>query len=219
MAFFAPFQEDSPLYSSGHGDSGENTGLIQSLDGGKTWEKVSNVNDSPVDFHAMAVSKTDPMIILGFDSATQDLFKTTDGGKTWEIFQSPGHVSSIAILPSDSKVIFTGTSKGIFKSENGGETWSHLGSYQKLGVFALAFDEEDRLFASVDTFGLVSSDNFGESWNNFENIDLTITSIAADSQNKVIYLAGYSPDGFQEVYKFTYDLKNFDLIGTNQELS
>jgi hypothetical protein len=219
MAFFAPLQEGYPLYSSGHGDAGENTGLIQSLDGGKTWEKVSDVNDSPVDFHAMAVSKIDPKIIIGFDSGTRNLFKTIDGGNTWDTLQSPGNISSLAISPKDSKFILAGTSQGIFKSENGGESWSQLKSYQKLGVLALAFDEEGRLFASVDTFGLVSSSDFGESWDDLENIGLTITSIAADSQNKVIYVSGFSADGYQEVYKLSYDLNSYDLIGTNKDLT
>jgi hypothetical protein len=46
---------------------------------------------------------------------------------------------------------------------------------------------------------------------------LTITSIAGDSENKIIYIAGFSPDGFQEVYKGSFDGSNWELIGTNEE--
>jgi hypothetical protein len=219
MAFSAPLEPGYPLYASGHPETGGATGLIQSTDGGQTWQHVSNVIDPPVDFHAMAVSKMDPNIIIGFDSAARGLFKTMDSGKTWETLQQPEYISALAISPFDSNVIMAGTSKGIFRSDDGGQSWLQMASYKKLNVLALSFDDDARLFASVDTFGLVSSSDFGESWDKFENIDLTITSITADSQNETIYVAGYSSEGYQEVYKLSYDLESYDLIGTNEELN
>lgn len=219
MAFNAPPKPGYPLYASGHPETGGNTGLIQSTDGGKTWQHVSNVIEPSVDFHAMAVSKMDPRIIVGFDSAARGLFKTTDGGKTWETLQQPEYINALAISPFDSNVIMAGTDRGIFKSDDGGQSWSQMGSYSKLNVSALAFDDDAILFASVDTFGLVSSSNFGESWDGLGNLGLTVTSIAADSQSEAIYVAGYSSEGYQEVYKLSYDLNSFDLIGTNEELN
>jgi len=219
MAFNAPPKPGYPLYASGHPETGGNTGLIQSTDGGKTWQHVSNVIEPSVDFHAMAVSKMDPRIIVGFDSAARGLFKTTDGGKTWETLQQPEYINALAISPFDSNVIMAGTDRGIFKSDDGGQSWSQMGSYTKLNVSALAFDDDAILFASVDTFGLVSSSNFGESWDTLGNLGLTVTSIAADSQSEAIYVAGYSSEGYQEVYKLSYDLNSFDLIGTNEELN
>lgn len=219
MAFNAPPKPGYPLYASGHPETGGNTGLIQSTDGGKTWQHVSNVIEPSVDFHAMAVSKMDPRIIVGFDSAARGLFKTTDGGKTWETLQQPEYINALAISPFDSNVIMAGTDRGIFKSDDGGQSWSQMGSYTKLNVSALAFDDNAILFASVDTFGLVSSSNFGESWDGLGYLGLTVTSIAADSQSEAIYVAGYSSEGYQEVYKLSYDLNSFDLIGTNEELN
>jgi len=219
MAFNAPPKPGYPLYASGHPETGGNTGLIKSTDGGKTWQHVSNVIEPSVDFHAMAVSKMDPRIIVGFDSAARGLFKTTDGGKTWETLQQPEYINALAISPFDSNVIMAGTDRGIFKSDDGGQSWSQMGSYTKLNVSALAFDDDAILFASVDTFGLVSSSNFGESWDVLGNLGLTVTSIAADSQSEAIYVAGYSSEGYQEVYKLSYDLNSFELIGTNEELN
>ena len=85
-------------------------------------------------------------------------------------------------------------------------------------MYALAFDDERRLFASVKTFGVVQSGNLGKSWRIFESVDLTVTSIATDSQNKEIYIAGFSSGGFQEVYKIKYDSSSYELIGTNKGL-
>ncbi|MBT8252115.1 MAG: hypothetical protein KJO99_04710, partial [Nitrosopumilus sp.] len=97
-------------------------------------------------------------------------------------------------------------------------TWIHLDAYRDLAVFALAFDDDGKLFASVKTFGLVQSDDFGDSWESFQHVDLTVTSIAADSQHKEIYVGGYSSEGFQEVYKIKYDSSSYDQIGTNKGL-
>lgn len=218
MAFNAPPVPGVPLYASGHPSTGGNTGLIKSSNGGVTWEHVSNVIEPPVDFHAMAISKQNPEMIIGFDSGARGLFKTVDAGKTWETLEYPEYISALAISPNNSELIFAGTGNGIYKSDNGGRNWIHLDAYQKMTVFALAFDDDGKLFASVKTFGMVQSDDFGESWKDMQNIDLTVSSIAADSENNYLYVGGYSSGGFQEVYKISYDGSSYDMIGTNKGL-
>lgn len=218
MAFNAPPIPGIPLYASGHPSTGGNTGLIKSNDGGVTWQTVSEVLEPPVDFHAMAISKQNPEMIIGFDSSGRGLFKTIDAGKTWEQSEPPEYVSALAISPHNSELIFAGTEKGIFKSDNGGQTWIHLNTYQGLSVFALAFDNDEKLFASVKTFGMVQSNDLGKSWEDMQNVDFTVTSIAADSQSKELYIGGFSSGGFQEVFKISYDANSYELIGTNKGL-
>ena len=218
MAFIAPPIPGIPLYASGHPSTGGNTGLIKSNDGGVTWEFVSNVIEPPVDFHAMTTSKQNPEIIVGFDSGARGLFKTADAGKTWETLEYPEYISALAISPDNSELIYAGTGNGIFKSDNNGQTWTQLDTYQGMAVFALAFDDNGRLFASVKTFGIVYSDDSGESWEDMQNVDLTVSGIAADSENGFLYVGGYSSGGFQEVYKITYDVESYEMIGTNKGL-
>lgn len=217
MAFNAPPSPGIPLYASGHPSTGGNTGLIKSNNGGKTWEFVSNVIEPPVDFHAMAISKHDPRILIGFDSGARGLFKTTDAGNTWNSLEYPEYITALAILPDDSDWIFAGTGNGVYKSSDGGATWKHL-NYKGLTVYALGFDDDGILFASVDTLGLVRSDDKGESWIDMQDINLTITSIAADSEKRLLYVGGYSPKGFQEVYRIPYDVSFYEIIGTNRGL-
>lgn len=218
MAFNAPPIPGVPLYASGHPSTGGNTGLIKSTDGGVTWETVSKVIEPPVDFHAMAISKQNPEILIGFDSGARGLFKTMDAGKTWETLEYPEYISALAFSPNDSQLIFAGTGNGIFKSNDGGETWSHLDAYQGLLVHALTVDDNRKLFASVATFGLIASDDYGESWEDLQDIDLTVTSIVSDSSNH-LYIGGYSSGGFQEVYKIPYDVSSYEIIGTNKGLT
>ena len=174
--------------------------------------------EPPVDFHAMATSKQNPDIIVGFDSGARGLFKTADAGKTWETLEYPEYISALAISPDNSELIYAGTGNGIFKSDNNGQTWTQFDTYQGMAVYALAFDDNGRLFASVKTFGIVYSDDSGESWEDMQNVDLTVSSIAADSENSFLYVGGYSSGGFQEVYKIPYDAETYEVIGTNKGL-
>lgn len=217
MAFNASHDKDSPLYASGHPSSGGNTGLIKSTDGGMTWQQVAKVLEPAVDFHAMTLSKSDPNLILGFDSGGRGLFKTIDAGNTWENLEYPEYISALAISPNDSQLIFAGTGNGIFKSNDMGITWNHI-AYEGLIISAMSFDDQGILFASVDTFGLVRSDDLGVTWEDLPDIDLTVTSIAFDSPNKILYVGGFSSGGFQEVYKLSYDVTSYELIGTNKGL-
>jgi photosystem II stability/assembly factor-like uncharacterized protein len=217
MAFNAPHDKVSPLYASGHPSTGGNTGLIKSTDGGITWQSVSNVLEPAVDFHAMTLSKRDPNLILGFDSGGRGLFKTVDAGKTWENLEYPEYISALTISPNDSQLIFAGTGNGIYNSNDGGKTWNHI-AYEGLAVYAMNFDDQGILFASVDTFGLVRSNDLGASWEDLPDIDLTVTSIAFDSPNKILYVSGFSSGGFQEVYRLSYDIASYELIGTNKGL-
>src|SRR3990172_423748 len=212
MAFNAPPITGIPLYASGHPSTGGNTGLIKSIDGGQSWESVAKVLEPPVDFHAMAVSKSDPNTIIGFDSAGRGLFKTTDAGKTWETLQYPEYVSALAISPNDSQIIFAGTGKGIFQSTDGAKTWTQLDEYKGITILALVFDENGVLYAT-NQFGLSRTADLGKTWEKINGPDLTITSIAVDAQNKIIYVSGYSRDGYQEVYRTKDDGSSWEIIG------
>ena len=221
MAFNAPQTAGAPLYSSGHPSTGGNTGLIKSTDGGQTWVVVSKVLDPAVDFHAMAVSKSDPSIVIGFDSGGRGLFRTTDAGKNWEKFDYPGnYVTALAISPSDSNNILAGTESGLFQSSDGGATWTQLNQYKGITVMALAFDSDGNLYASTQEFGLAKSSDLGKTWENISHPPdrLTATSIAVDSENKIIYVAGFAaPQGYQEVFRSSsLNGNGWQLVGTNR---
>jgi photosystem II stability/assembly factor-like uncharacterized protein len=216
MAFNAPYQKDVPLYASGHPATGGNTGLIKSTDGGVTWQKVSDVLNPPVDFHAMALSKSDPNTIIGFDSGGRGLFKTSDAGNTWDTLPFPEYISSIVILPDDSNKVFIGTGKGIYQSNDGGVSWAKISQYDGITILALGIDEKGVLYASTSEFGLSRSEDLGKTWQQIKKPNLTILTITPDSMNNLVYVAGYSPEGFQEVYKISSE--NIEMIGTNKGL-
>jgi hypothetical protein len=221
MAFNAPQTPGIPLYSSGHPSTGGNTGLIQSTDGGQTWEVVATVLDPPVDFHAMALSKSDPSIIMGFDSGGRGLFKTADAGRTWEKLDYPGqYVAALAISPNDSNIVFAGTGDGLYVSNDGGARWTQLDQYKGMAVMALAFDADGNLYGSTEDSGLARSSDLGKKWESINRPpnSLTATSIAVDSDNEMIYVAGFAaPQGYQEVFRSsTLNGDGWELVGTNK---
>jgi photosystem II stability/assembly factor-like uncharacterized protein len=190
------------------------------LDGGQTWQVVSTVLDPPVDFHAMAVSASDPDTIIGFDSGGRGLFKTVDAGKTWEQLDYPSnYVISLAIAPNDPEATFASTPSGLFQSSDGAASWTQLEQYKGIAVMALAFDAEGNLYASTEQFGLAKSPDLGKTWESISRPpdSLTVTSIAVDSQNGMLYVAGHAaPQGYQEVFKGNFDGSDWQLIGTNK---
>ncbi len=214
MGFNAPRAVGHPLYASGHPLTGGSTGLIKSEDGGQTWERVSNVLEPPVDFHAMAVGKSDPNVILGFDSGGRGLFKTSDAGKTWKKLDYPSYVISLAISP-ESQIVFAGTKDGIFQTDDDGKSWIQLEQYKGVAVLALAFDEDGVLYVS-NKLGLSRSPDFGKTWEKIDAPSMMISSIAVDSHSKVIYVAGSSSGGFEEVFRSSDGGKSWQLIGTDK---
>jgi photosystem II stability/assembly factor-like uncharacterized protein len=221
MAFNAPLADGIPLYASGHPSTGGNTGLIKSMDGGKTWSQVATVLDPPVDFHAMATGKSDPNVIIGYDSGGRGLFRTTDAGNTWDKLPDPDYITSLAIDPTDSNAVFAGfagAQKGFGISKDGGTSWTLLDSLKGLTIYTLAIDERGMLYAYTSETGLSKSADKGQTWEKINIPKFTVMTMTVDSQNDVIYIGGYVPDGYQEVYKSSDGGANWDLIGTNKEL-
>jgi len=61
--------------------------------------------------------------------------------------------------------------------------------------------------------------DLGETWEAIERPpdNLTATSISVDSENKIIYVAGFAaPQGYQEVFKGSLEGSDGQLVGTNK---
>jgi photosystem II stability/assembly factor-like uncharacterized protein len=93
------------------------------------------------------------------------VWKTTDAGRTWApIFddQPTGSIGALAVAPSNSDVIYVGSSEGlqrpdlsvgdgIYKSTDGGKSWVHLGLRDAQQIPAIVVDPKnpDRLFVAA----------------------------------------------------------------------
>ncbi|HXA64215.1 MAG TPA: YCF48-related protein [Bryobacteraceae bacterium] len=123
--------------------------LLRSDDGGQTWR--------PLPFPAVARGVFNSVIIhptesghfyAGLDagdSRDSGVYESKDGGEQWRALPGIGgrRIYSLAISPSDPRVLAAGTSQGVFLSADGGETWQRISrenDSEMQDITALAFD-------------------------------------------------------------------------------
>lgn len=93
----------------------------------------------------------------------------SNGYASFPPYRGP-EISSIAISPKNTKVIYAGTGEGIFKSTNRGKSWQFIGkgSHLERGVNSLAIDplRSDTLYIGgyLEDEGVRKSTDSGRSW-------------------------------------------------------
>jgi hypothetical protein len=110
---------------SGHPDPSQslppNLGLIESRDGGRSWQNISLSGQA--DFHVL---RSAGRTVYGVDSGTGRLMVSTDGGREWNERTPPAGVLDLAIDPGDADRIVVSTERGVFGSPDGGQGWRPL---------------------------------------------------------------------------------------------
>lgn len=170
---------------SGHPDLRErdlpsDLGLIESRDGGQTWQPISLLGEA--DFHVLESAGGR---LYGFDSMSGRLLKSTDGGASWEEMTAPDALLDLAVRPEIPRRVLAATERGLLASADGGRTWSETGS-RKLGL--LAWAEDGRVFL-VDGTGrvFVGAGEDGGGWRPVG--DAGGTPAAFIAQGGVLYVA------------------------------
>jgi hypothetical protein len=132
------------MFRSGHPFTGGSLG-VQSSPDGNGWEKLSDVLEPPVDFHAMTVSQADGKTIYGFDSLSGKTLRSVDGGRTWK--QLPMREIDSAVFsfaaPPTAGVVLAATSSGLFRSTDQGKLWLRISSIGDGYVVSVAADAND----------------------------------------------------------------------------
>jgi hypothetical protein len=143
-------------------DSPPNLGLIESRDGGETWESVSLLGEA--DFHVLHAAGER---IYGYDGTQGRLMVSSDGGGRWTQRTPPAAVFDLAIDPRDGARIVASTEQGVFSSADAGKSWRPLRD-DTAGL--LAWPAADRLYL-VDGQGQVQhSTDGGRRWRPAGNI-------------------------------------------------
>jgi photosystem II stability/assembly factor-like uncharacterized protein len=118
------FKGPDAIVASGHSKGGtlpQNVGLIESPDGGKTWQAVSGLGE--IDYHDVEVSGDMVVALRTDDPNSVQLSK--DGGKTFEARAAPSAAAAldVAVNPGNPKQWAVGTESGTFTSNNEGGSW------------------------------------------------------------------------------------------------
>lgn len=113
---FAALGEDH-FIASGHPGPGvdlpQPVGLIESVDGGRSWAQVSRGGES--DFHLLSAADSGT---VGFDGALW----TTEDHRRWQQGSTPGQLVDMAVRPGTEEVVAT-TADGVVRSPDLGATW------------------------------------------------------------------------------------------------
>lgn len=146
------------LVASGHPgpdtDMPDPVGLIESTDGGHTWEPLSRVGVS--DFHALAATEG---TVIGFD----DALRATDDGQEWyDLDPKVQQVMGLAVS-EDAEIVLATTQDGLRRSEDGGRSFVQIDGTPPL-VFIDWVPGTDEVYG-IDVGGTVHrSEDTGKSW-------------------------------------------------------
>jgi photosystem II stability/assembly factor-like uncharacterized protein len=169
---------------SGHPDLRDDLppllGLIESSDGGRSWESISLLGEA--DFHALRATGS---LVHGYDASGERLMLSGDGGRTWTTRRPPGPLADVVVDPDDPDHLVAAGQAGLLRSPDGGRTWSPLGAPPGL----LAWPTRDALYAvSFDGRALLSSDG-GGSWSPTGRVAGEPAALtAADSRTLIVAL-------------------------------
>ena len=148
---------------SGHPDGRDKLppflGLIESRDGGGTWQPVSL--QGKVDFHVLEVSGRR---VYGFGSDFETrkprFMASSDRGKNWADHQIPEPFASLAIKPDDAGHLVAAGENGLHGSRDAGASWRALGGRPGL----LAWTKRDELYLLGNDGGVSVSRRGGRDW-------------------------------------------------------
>lgn len=148
------------FYSSGHPALGSPLknpfGLIKSKDRGQTWEHLGLTGEA--DFHLLATSYHTNTVYVFNPTANSrmphpGLYFTTDDGRQWRAAKAAGvagSVASLAVHPTQDKVVAVGTGSGLYLSQDYGATFQRLVRRPQVLAICFAFDEQHLWFSSFD---------------------------------------------------------------------
>jgi photosystem II stability/assembly factor-like uncharacterized protein len=148
-------------------------GVWKTVDAGNTWLNISDGFFKTGTVGAIAVSESDPNIVIvgmgehaarGVMTSMGDgVYKSTDAGKTWKHIglDNSRHISDVIVHPTNPDIIFVtaqgaqygaSTERGVYRSQDGGENWERvLYVNENTGASSLSMDMNNPriLYASM----------------------------------------------------------------------
>lgn len=188
MAFVGNSHSPATIFASGHPQSGGNLGIVRSLDGGKTWQSVSDGLDGPVDFHLMAIAPNNSNRLFG---DMQGLQRSEDGGLSWQRAGSlPEGTYSFALSGVDQDRLYAASDAGLVVSTDAGQQWQPAGvpAYPATLVHTTA---QGQVVAFVAGMGLIVADERTGNWQVLNNqfgqrVPLAMAQSGSDPQHWVL---------------------------------
>ncbi len=167
----------SVFIASGNSSGGGKLGVVRSDDGGKSWDVLAASDQGRNDFHAMALSPSDPSVVYG---VSEGLSVSRDGGRTWkDAGPLPAETFAIAASNGNANILYAATIKALYTSRDGGKNWDYGYMILKPATM-VSVTPNGKLYAFIYGVGLIVADEPNFNWK----------VISTDFQNRyLLYLA------------------------------
>ena len=205
---------------------GETSGIYRSLDGGETWNELTNglpAAASQKGRISIDISQSNPDVLYtryaDANGSIQGVYRTDDGGDSWTAVNSSQlnnigfhwWFRGIFIDPTDENTIYN-VDFVVEKSTDGGQNWSTSFPNVHVDQHAMAFNSmvAGQVLLGNDG-GFYKSDNGGNSWVKDETLPITqIYRIHVDFQNDNKVYAGTQDNSTMRTTTGSTD--NWDII-------
>jgi photosystem II stability/assembly factor-like uncharacterized protein len=171
--------------ASGHPGEGQDgpasLGLIESTDGGQTWQSLSLAGEA--DFHALEYRHGR---VYGLNAMTGEFMVSADK-KNWDT-RTNLPMADFAVSRDDPQVILATTEQGLARSEDGGRSFSLV---RDAPLMLLVSWADDGTLVGLGPEGTVYvSNDGGEAWEERAHLDGSPEALAAVNESEIYAAAG-----------------------------
>ena len=194
---------------------GPTSGLHRSMDGGQTWEQLtnglppSNENTGRI---GVSIARTNPQILMAsftnnpITNFFDGVYLSTDGGDSWartndanmdNLYASFGwFFGNVRIDPVNPNIAYA-LGLSLFKTENGGNNWFPIIGSMHVDQHGLEIHPLDNNFlVAGNDGGVYISNNGGQTWNHVEILPVTqFYHIEINEQNPEEVYGGTQDNG------------------------
>jgi hypothetical protein len=182
-------------------------GMWKTVNGGTTWQPLTDNNALWMSFFAITIDPTNQNIVYAGTSGSNGLLKSTNAGASWALTGSgpTGTIRKILIHPTTPNTVFACASNGIFRSTNGGTSWTQVHTGSKEDIEFKPNDLNIMYATGSDVYRSVDN---GVNWTlvgaaqGITNTGRTLVSVSAANPDYV-YVVQASGSTFGRMYKST----------------
>jgi photosystem II stability/assembly factor-like uncharacterized protein len=153
------------------------SGVYRSNNGGLNWSPAGLGGQTIL---SLAVDPADANLVYAATEISGSLWVSTDGGKSWNNIFLPVFFYSVFTSPTESGVVYAGTSSGVFRYQSG--NWVEMGLSNQIVTVITAHPVKPGVFYAGTTSGAYYTTDNGQSWKYVDTLlsGQTIQSISFD---------------------------------------
>ena len=201
IVFAAAWKAERKPWTIISGGSQEEGGLYKSVDGGKSWEKITEgLPQGLIGDIDLAISPADSSIIYALVEAPDDvggLYRSVDQGRTFEqmsddanIRNRPFYYGNIEADPQNADIVYSLAGRFV-KSEDGGASWSRVRPPHDDNHDMWINPDNPDLFIQGNDGGANVTHNGGKTWSTqFNQPTVEVYQVEVDDQYPYWLYAG-----------------------------